>query len=221
MNVVEALERRYTCRAFKPGPVSRETVESILEAALRSPSWANTQPWELFVAGGEALERIRNGYIENFRKGVPRNPDLPGPSGWPAALQSRIEQLGAKRLESLGIEPGDSVARRALGEQNFRLFGAPVVVYLCMDRTLSPWSLFDMGLLAQSIMLAAQERGMDSAPAVMLAAYPDLLRVELNIPSDLSILLGVALGYGDSSHPYNRYRSPRRPLGEVACFIGC
>ncbi|MGI5837687.1 MAG: nitroreductase, partial [Chloroflexota bacterium] len=96
----------------------------------------------------------------------------------------------------------------------------PVVVYLCMDRTLSHWSLFDMGSLAQSIMLAAQERGVDSAPAVVLAAYPDLLRAELGIPGDLSILLGVALGYGDSDHPHNCYRSSRRPLEDVAHFTG-
>lgn len=219
MKVAEALDRRYTCRVFKPDPLSRETINGILEAALRTPSWANTQPWELFVAGGEALERIRAGYLEHFHKGVPRNPDLPPPQGWPAALKSRMEQLGTKRLEALGIDPGDSAARRALGEQNFRLFGAPVVVYLCMDRTLSPWSLFDMGSLAQSIMLAAQQYGVDSAPAVMLAAYPDLLRAQLGIPCDLSILLGVALGIGDSGHLYNSYRSPRRPLQEVARFI--
>ncbi|MGI5837314.1 MAG: nitroreductase family protein, partial [Chloroflexota bacterium] len=124
MNVAEALERRYTCRAFKPDPVSRETITSILKVALRSPSWANTQPWELFVAGGKALERIRTGYLENFRKGVPRNPDLSPPPCWPPALQGRIEQLGMKRMEALGIDPADNVAKRAMAEQNFGLFGA-------------------------------------------------------------------------------------------------
>jgi nitroreductase len=220
MNVSDALGSRYTCRVFKHDPVTRETILKILEVALRAPSWANTQPWEIFVAGGKVLDKIRQGYLENYGKGVSRNPELRAPQKWPAALQKRTEDLGAKRFAALGIDREDTVARQALFEQNYRLFGAPTVVYLCMDRTLTPWSIFDMGSLAQSIMLAAQEQGVDSAPAVMLVAYPDILRAELDIPEDLSIVLGVALGYGDPDHPQNRFRSPRRPLQEVVRFRG-
>jgi len=54
----------------------------------------------------------------------------------------------------------------------------------------------------------------------MLVAYPDILRAELGIPEELSILLGIALGYGDAGHMQNRYRSPRRPLQEVARLEG-
>src|SRR5450756_1322988 len=214
MNVSEALNSRYTCRAFKPDPVGRETTLKILEAATRAPSWANTQPWEIFVAAGKVLDEIRQGYLDNYRKGINRNPDLPAPQRWPAALQKRIEELGAKRFEAMGIDREDTVARQVLLEQNYRLFGSTAVMYLCMDRSLTPWSVFDMGSLAESIMLAAQEQGVDSAPAVMLVAYPDILRTALDIPDDLSIVLGVALGYGDPDHPQNRCRSPRRPLQE-------
>ena len=57
MNVIEALNSRTSIRAFKSDPVSRETIFKIMEAAIRSPSWANTQPWEIYVAAGEALGR--------------------------------------------------------------------------------------------------------------------------------------------------------------------
>lgn len=220
MNVSEALNSRYTCRAFKPDPVGRETTLKILEAATRAPSWANTQPWEIFVAAGKVLDEIRQGYLDNYRKGINRNPDLPAPQRWPAALQKRIEELGAQRFEAMGIDREDTVARQVLLEQNYRLFGSTAVMYLCMDRSLTPWSVFDMGSLAESIMLAAQEQGVDSAPAVMLVAYPDILRTALDIPDDLSIVLGVALGYGDPDHPQNRCRSPRRPLQEVVRLRG-
>jgi nitroreductase len=101
-------------------------------------------------------------------------------------------------------------------ENNFRFFGAPAVVYLCMDRTLSPWSLFDLGALSQSIMLAARELGVDSAPAVMLVGYPELIRSELGIPDNLAIVFGIALGYADADHPQNSFRISRRPLQEIA-----
>ncbi|MDA8216723.1 MAG: nitroreductase [Dehalococcoidales bacterium] len=218
MHVADALTARYTCRAFKPDPVNLETMASVLDAALRAPSWANTQPWELFVATGKVLNRIRARYLENYHNGVMRNLDLQAPQSWPAPLRARIEDLGAKRFAAMGVDREDSAARQKLGEQNFRLFGAPAVVYLCMQRSLGPWSMFDMGSLSQSIMLAAQEHGLDSAPAVMLVAFPDILRAELGIPEDLAIAMGIALGYGNAEHIQNRYRSPRRSIQDVVRF---
>ncbi len=218
MKVTEALASRFTCRAFKPDPLSQETIATILEASLRAPSWANTQPWEVFVATGKVLERIRAAYLGNYHKGVMRNLDLPAPQSWPDTLRARIEDLGTKRFAAMGVDREDAAMRQTLGEQNFRLFGAPAVIYLCMDRTLGPWSLFDLGSLAQSIILSAQQYGVDSTPAVMLVAFPDILRAELHIPEQLSIVMGIALGYGDAEHIQNRYRSPRRPLEDVVRF---
>ena len=220
MNVIDALNCRFTIRAFEPDPVHTETILTILDAATRAPSSGNTQPWELFVAGGDALDRLRHAYDDRFKKGVPGSPDLPAPQQWPLALQKRMDELRAARFESLGIGRDDTAARHAMFERAHQFFGAPTVVYLCMDRTLTAWSIFDMGLLAQSIMLAAQQYGVDSAAAALLISYPDLIRAELEIPEDVSILMGVALGYRDRQHPLNQYRSPRRPLKEVVRLKG-
>ena len=94
------------------------------------------------------------------------------------------------------------------------------MIYLCLDRSLTPWSMFDLGLLAQSIMLEAREYGLDSAPAVMLVAYPEIIRAELGIPENLSIVFGIALGHADGQSPQNKYRTPRRPIKEVVRFQG-
>ena len=139
---------------------------------------------------------------------------------WPPALQKRTDELKAARFESMGIERNHAAARHAMFERAHQFFGAPTVVYLCIDRTLTAWSIFDMGLLAQSIMLAAQQYGVDSAAAALLISYPDLIRAELEILEDVSILMGVALGYRDQQHPLNQYRSPRRPLQEVVRLKG-
>jgi len=56
MNVLEALEARRSIRAYKPDPVAPELIKGIIEAANKAPSWANTQPWEVFVASGAPLE---------------------------------------------------------------------------------------------------------------------------------------------------------------------
>jgi len=220
MDTIDALNSRYCCRAFKPDPVSKETVLKIIKAATRAPSWANTQPWEIYVAAGEVLERLRQAYQKNLQEEVSVHPDLPRPQSWPLALQKRTEDLMARRLQLLGIARDDKTGRKALMRANYKFFGAPVVIYLCMDRGLTAWSVFDLGSLSQSIMLAARDCGLDTAVAVMLVAYPDLIRAHLEIPDDLSIIVGIALGYNDPNDPGNRFRSPRRPLSEVVHLEG-
>jgi nitroreductase len=220
MEVTDALKRRYTVRAFKPDPVDRNTLEKIMEAALKAPSWANTQPWEIYIAGGEVLNRLREAYVAKLRNCIPRQPDLAAPKEWPPALRGRMEKLRAERMTTLERVCLDKSKLKDIAEMNYHFFYAPTVAYLCMDRTLTPWSVFDLGLLAQSIMLAAQHFGIDSATAVNFVAHPDLLRQELMIPDELSIIIGIALGHADMAHPQNQYRSPRRSIQEAISFRG-
>ncbi|HEX7514096.1 MAG TPA: nitroreductase family protein, partial [archaeon] len=60
-------------------PVHKGTILKILDAATRAPSSGNTQPWELFVADGGALDLLRRAFEEHFWKGVPGGPDLLAP----------------------------------------------------------------------------------------------------------------------------------------------
>lgn len=220
MDVIDALHSRYTVRSFKPDPIDRETLRKILEAALHAPSWANTQPWEIYVAGGDILNRLRNAYLEHLKNCVPRSPDLAAPREWPPNQQQRMEAVKAERMAVLEKACLDKSELADIAQINYRFFDAPVVVYLCMDRRLTPWSIFDIGSLSQSIMLAAQQFNVGSAPAVTLVAHPELIRAELNIPDELSVLFGVALGYADSKHPLNTFRSPRRQIDEAVRFRG-
>jgi nitroreductase len=220
MDVIDALNTRFTARAFKPEPIDRKTLEKIMEAALKSPSWANTQPWEVYVAGGEVLNRLREAYVANLKNCVARNPDLTAPKQWPPKLLMRMETLRAERMATLERVCLDKSAIKDLAEMNYHFFHAPVVAYVCMDKTLTPWSVYDLGLFSQSLMLAAKHFGVDSATAVTLVAHPDLIRKELGIPDDLQIIIGIALGYADTGHPQNQFRSPRRSVQEAVTFKG-
>lgn len=46
----------------------------------------------------------------------------------------------------------------------------------------------------------------------------DLIRAELEIPDNLLVLSGIALGCGNPGHPANRPRSLRRSIQEVVRF---
>jgi len=49
MDVMEAIRTRRSIRKYRPDPVPEEELQSVLEALRWSPSWANTQCWEIVV----------------------------------------------------------------------------------------------------------------------------------------------------------------------------
>lgn len=58
MTVSEALQQRFSCRAFLPDPVEKKVLDEIFTDAFRTPSWANSQPWDIYVAGKEECGQI-------------------------------------------------------------------------------------------------------------------------------------------------------------------
>ena len=215
MDVIEAILSRYSVRDFSPKPVEKETVMKILEVSTRSPSGGNGQPWEVFVAAGDTLERIRKVYQERAKSGALDRP----PGGMPPKpeyIQERMNIITRERLELLGLDPDDPESKKVFTEWRSRLFGVPVLIVICMDKTLS--SHLDIGLFIQTICLAAQDYGIDSFIAGGFVSQPDVLRQELEIPDTLDIITGVGLGYPDQDSIINTYRSPRRPIQEVVRY---
>jgi nitroreductase len=49
MDLMEAIKERRSIRKYKPDPVSEAALQKVLEAVRWSPSWANTQCWELIL----------------------------------------------------------------------------------------------------------------------------------------------------------------------------
>ena len=220
MNVVDAIESRRSIRAFKPEPVSREVLLRILSAANWSPSWADTQPWEVYVAGGEPLDRIRERFLARYDSGVPMANDVPRPHEWPPGPKQRMLDFIEARCSAMGIAVRGEAEREASMRRNIEFFGAPTVVYLCLHKELTAWSYFDLGLYAQSLMLAAMEYSVGSVVAVNLTAYPDIIREELGVPEDFTIMIGIALGYEDPEDLNNKVRSIRRPVEDAVVLKG-
>lgn len=52
---LEGLKARRSVRKFQDKPVSQETLQTLMEAVQWSPSWANTQCWEVVVVKDPAL----------------------------------------------------------------------------------------------------------------------------------------------------------------------
>ncbi len=66
---IELVRHRTSCRSYEPGPVPREQLELMLEAARLAPSACNKQPWRFAVVEDEATRmRLIN---ESFLDGIP------------------------------------------------------------------------------------------------------------------------------------------------------
>jgi nitroreductase len=219
MGFKETMEQRKSARAFRREPVPREVLQDILRAALRAPSWGNTQPWKMTVVGGKALQTMIGESVKRVLAREGPSPDVEMPRDWPSELDRRYKQNGKKLFEVLGIQRGDQEKRIAHRLSMFRFFDAPQAIYLHQERTLSAYSIFDAGLLAQNITLLAEERGLGTCFLAVSVLFPEVIRKHTGIPDTDRILIGLAIGYPEEEAPINRFRSERVPLQDVVRWV--
>ena len=219
MELVEAIRARKSIRAFLPQPVPKPVLEEILELAAHAPSWGNTQPWEVIIMGGEVMERVKEVLFEVAKSGASPEPDIPY-SRFPEPYLSRRRDLGYRLYQVLGISRGDKKRREEWTFQGNKFFDAPNGLIFCLDEELGPWSLFDLGLFFQSVMLATLAFGLGTCPLAQGVFYPSVLRGILGIPDKKKIICGMAIGYPDWQHPANKLESPREPVTSFTQWHG-
>jgi nitroreductase len=76
-----------------------------------------------------------------------------------------------------------------------------------------------VGMFLQTLLLALTERGLGSCVEVSIVGYPEIVRAELDIPEELSILCGLAVGYSDPEFTADKLKIGREPVGENAVFL--
>jgi len=221
MEVSAAFESRLSQRAFLQKQVDQGTLEKIINMANRSPSYMNTQPWELFILAGEDKDKLAAKLSLDLLKGVPLIPDIPFPTMWPPLHEERLTRHRARRFEALGIDPEkqqDQVI--AAYRNNFKFFDAPCVMVVTMDKRLTQWSLFDCGAFVHGFLLAAHAEGLGACPQAVPTGYAGAIRSLLAVPDHLMIVICVSLGYPDLSSPVNQYHSKRREPAEFVHWKG-
>ena len=211
----DLLHTRYSCRAFLPTALPRATIERMLATAQRTASWCNAQPWQLHIASGNTLERLRSALQAHVAASAP-TPDLPWPREYRGVYQERRRECGYGLYEALGIAKGDREASARQAAQNFAMFGAPHVAIVTSDEALGVYGAVDCGAYVSSFMLAAHSLGVGSIAQAALAAYPGVLREVLGIGTDRNVVCGISFGLPDLAHPANQFRTTR---AEVASAV--
>src|SRR5690349_22634122 len=58
MDAITAIRRRTSARRFRPEPVPRDVIETLLDCAVRAPNHKLTEPWRFAVLTGDARARF-------------------------------------------------------------------------------------------------------------------------------------------------------------------
>jgi nitroreductase len=209
----ETILERHSTRQFLPRPVPRELVHEALALAQHAPSNSNIQPWRVMFVSGGARERLKNALFRVADHEAPHIPALP------KAFEHYRFELGAQVYGSMGITIADTARHAAAVMRNFEFFGAPLAGIVCMHRDLGPADAVSVGMYLQTLMLALTARGLGTCVEVSVAGYPDIVRTELKIQPELTIICGLAVGYTDPDFPTNKLRIGRDPVEKNVLFL--
>lgn len=235
MEFSKALHSRRSIRVFSDKPVSQETINSILSDAIESPSSSNTQPYKVAVATGETCKQLGKELLAKYHKinKIQRQP-LPlklfnvatskaMPDGdykpilgkYPGIFQDRRMQTGRGLYETLGIKRGDKKARDEAMARNFTFFDAPVAIFVFIHPGMKFTALVDAGIMMQSLMLSATDKGLGTCPQGALGMWRSPLEKHFAIPEGYKLVCGLALGYPQEDDKVNLYRPNKLTLDEL------
>lgn len=205
------LKQRYSCRGFLPDPISRAVQERIFNLGQYTPSWCNTQPWNVVVCEGAAASAFAVALSEHAMGSVPE-PDLPMPERYEGVHRDRRREAGWALYNAVGVSRGDREAGLRQAMRNFEFFGAPVVAVISAPRNLGVYGAIDCGLYVQTILLAASSLGVSTIAQASLASYSPFVRQYLGIADDRMIVCGISFGYQDPDHAANTFRTTRESV---------
>jgi nitroreductase len=219
MDAIECIKSRMSIRKFKPDPVPVEKLMEVIETAGWSPSYKNSQPWEIVIVSGRKKEELTSLLVGLLEQNERPCPDLPEPEAWPPVIDARIRALIKRRSELTGKDLNDPEVRKKSKIANFRFYGAPHGIFLFQDSTLTMWSLFDMGLFAQNLMLASHACGLGTVPQAFLTDYAHHVKRFLGFPETKRLVLGISIGYPDMESPVNSQRTDRVKIEDLVRIV--
>lgn len=235
MEFTEVLNSRRSIRAFSDRSVEPKIIDEILTEALESPSSSNTQPYKLAIAVGETRDALGQTLLSKYKlsskiqkkpfpfnalsaltnKVVPDGDYKPILGKYPGVFQQRRVDTGKGLYKVLGIERSDKAGRDAQMARNFIFFDAPVAIFAFIHPGMTHTALLDLGMMLQSLMLSATNKGLGTCPQGALAIWRSPLDQHFAIPKDYKLVCGLALGYPKQDDKVNQYRPQKLPLKEL------
>jgi nitroreductase len=210
--------RRKSVRAFLPDTLPETQIRDLLTLASWAPSNCNTQPWIVHVASGETVAKLRLALIADatangLSREVPYNPEL-----YPAALHARmIEHVVTQQL-AFGIAREDLTARDQLRANNLGFFGAPHVLFLYLPDFANEREAADLGMFAQTFLLALEANGLAGVPQTSVGSYAAPVRRLLRPAADCKLMFAISFGRENREMQSARLVQDRLPVDAFTTF---
>ena len=109
--------------------------------------------------------------------------------------------------------------RIAQARKNYQFFGAPVGIFITVNKVLGPNGWGHVGHYIQSLCLAAVGKGLGTCLQEAWAGYPNLLRKHLNYGDDEVLWCGISLGYEDVNEVVNTFVPDREEFDVFAKIL--
>lgn len=218
MSVDEAIRLRRSVRGFLPDEIPEATLREVFELAQCSPSNCNVQPWTPHVVSGETLKRLREALVAAGMRDEPIKPDWPADGKFTGIHRERQVDAAQKLYGAMGVARNDTIGRKMAYIRNHAFFDAPHAVLIFMPAPFDTREAADIGMYAQTLMLALTTRGIASCAQGALGLFPDIIREQLGIPAHQKLLFGISFGFEDRNVKANAARVGRAGIDDTVRF---
>lgn len=191
MNITDAIQTRRSVKVFKDiEPISKETVERLLQAAIMAPNHHHTEPWKFFVLQGDGRLPLTRKLAEWAKTRV----DDPESE----AGQNRIKKISSKPL----------VAPTAIVVALSPKVGNEKAIYI--------EDVSAVSAAVQNILLEAHGLGLGAIWKSGPAYYAEPVKKYFNLTDEEEILGVIYVGESDMK----KNNEPKRiPLEEKTVWI--
>ncbi len=165
---LKTIYARHSVRAYAPTPLDRDTVQTLLDAAVHAPTAMHVEPWAFVVVqDSELLQRLSD-----------------------TAKPLFVEEVRHRNAQ------GASHSFEHFIRPDFNIFhGAHTLIIICAKPS-GPFVAADCWLAAENLMLAASALGLGSCVIGSAVAALNIrkVKVELGIPDDYSAIAPIVVG---------------------------
>jgi nitroreductase len=181
-NLFEAILARRSVRTYTPDALDRNTVQTLLEAAVRAPTAMHEEPWAFVVV----QDRVLLQHVSDLAKPI------------------FVEE--ARHRNSHGTRHSFDHFTRP----DFNIFhGADTLIVICA-KPASQFVVADCWLAAENLMLAASAIGLGSCVIGSAVAALNIHKVkaELGIPDEFTAIAPIVVGIPGGDTPATSRKEP-------------
>ncbi len=218
LNIEDSIRARRSVRGFRPDPVSDELLQRIFALAQAAPSNCNTQPWAVHVVSGAKRDALRQRLMAAAPERGQHAPDFPFDGRYDGVFKQRQLDAALQLWKASGITREDRAARAVSTLRNYELFDAPHLALVYIPEGFGMREAADVGMYAQTLMLALAGFGLASCPQTSLSFFPHIFREELGVAPQLKLLFGISFGWEDTTVAANDCRIGRAGVGDAVVF---